>query len=146
MGHAHQTAAGNLAAEIERDRVFAVELSRKSKSGVRALVAIEVAGERCPCGAAQIAGEAQMPGAFVEQILCELRRTGFVEGGRGPGGGFRMAVAAEEVSVLDVVEALNGGTRTSEPASSHTRSPRPRCSGYGRRRVWLSTGSFPRTR
>ena len=118
MGYAYQTAAENPAAETRRDRVFALKLSRKSKYGVRALVAIEVAGERCPCGAAQIAGEAQMPEAFVEQILGELRRTGFVEGRRGPGGGFRMAISAEEVSVLDVVEALDGDPRTSEPASS----------------------------
>lgn len=118
MGRAYQTAAENLAAEIKRDRVFAMKLSRKSKYGVRALVAIEVAAERCPCGAAQIAGEAQMPEAFVEQILGELRRTGFVESRRGHGGGFRMAIAAEEVSVLDVVEALDGDPRTSEPASS----------------------------
>lgn len=55
---------------------------------------------------------------FVGQILGELRRTGYVEGRRGRGGGFRMAVAAEGVSVLDVVEALDGDPRTPEPASS----------------------------
>lgn len=82
---------------------------------VRALVAIEVAGERCPCGTSQIADETKMPRAFVEQILGELRRTGFVESRRGHGGGFRMAIAAEEVSVLDVVEALDGDPWTSGP-------------------------------
>lgn len=117
MGRAYQ-AAENLTAETRGDRGFAMRLGRKCKYGVRALVAVEVAGERCPCGAAQIAGEAQMPGAIAEQILGEFRHTGSLEGRRGPGGGFRPAVAAEEVSVLDVVEALDGEPRTSEPASS----------------------------
>lgn len=73
------------------DYAFVMKLSRKSKYAVRALVVIEVAGERCPCGASRIADETEMPRAFVEQILGELRRAGFVESRRGHGGGFRMA-------------------------------------------------------
>ena len=58
-----------------------------------------------------------MPEAFVGQILGELARAGLVEGCRGAGGGFRLAVAPEGVSVLDVVEALDGAPWAPEAPS-----------------------------
>lgn len=70
-----------------------------------------------------------MPEAFVAQILRELGRAGIVEGRRGAGGGFRLSVPAEEVSVLAVVEALDGGVRGPE-----TRSPEDAPSAVPR--VW----------
>ena len=47
----------------------------------------------------------------LEQILCELRREGLLESRRGAHGGYRFAMPPEEISVLDVVEILDGAVR-----------------------------------
>lgn len=93
-----------------------MRLTRKSKYGVRALV--ELGFGRCPRASSEVAREARMPRAFVEQILGELRRAGLVESRRGAGGGFCPAVPPEEVSVLAVVEALDGTVRPPAMLSS----------------------------
>lgn len=49
-----------------------------------------------------------IPPRYLEQIFQRLRRAGLVEGKRGPGGGYRLARAAGEISVRDVVEAVEG--------------------------------------
>jgi len=74
-----------------------------------------------------------MPEAFVEEILRQLRRSGLVESRRGAGGGFRLAVPPEEVSVLAVVEAMDGPVRVPEAADART----PRAVS----RVWEEAGA-----
>lgn len=64
-----------------------------------------------------------MPEVFVAQILRELGRAGIVAGRRGAGGGFRLVVPAEEVSVLAVVEALDGAPWAPEAPSSDPDAP-----------------------
>lgn len=94
-----------------------MRLTRRSKYAVRALAELaEPEGRpgRCPCAAREVARKTRMPEAFVGQILGELARSGLVEGRRGADGGFRLAVAPEEVTVLDVVEVLDGGSWSPE--------------------------------
>ncbi len=95
-----------------------MKLGRRSKYAVRALVELTLYPERCPHGTGKVARRTRMPEAFVGQILGQLVRNGIVEGRRGAGGGFCLAVPPEEVSVLDVVEALDG-----EPRVAGTPSP-----------------------
>ena len=76
-----------------------------------------------------------MPEAFVGQILGELARAGLVEGRRGADGGFRLAVPPEGVRVLDVVEALDGGSWSPKAASPDPDEP-PAVA-----RVWEEAGA-----
>lgn len=62
-------------------------------------------------GAAQIKDIAErqgIPPRFLEQIFQDLRRAGLVSSKRGPRGGYQLARAAREISVGDVVRALEG--------------------------------------
>ena len=88
-----------------------MRLTQKSKYAVRALVELAVSGREGPLGVAEIARLQRIPERFLEQILGELRREGVLESRRGAHGGYRFAMPTEEISVLDVVEILDGEVR-----------------------------------
>ena len=88
-----------------------MRLTKKSKYAARALV--EIALNECgsPLGAAEIARRQSIPERFLEQILGDLRRAGVLESHRGAHGGYCFAIPSEDVTVLDVVEILDGEIR-----------------------------------
>ncbi len=49
-----------------------------------------------------------VPGAYLAKHLQAMSRAGILESVQGPGGGYRLARPASEISVLDVVEAIDG--------------------------------------
>lgn len=49
-----------------------------------------------------------MPQKFLEGLLSDVRRAGLVHSQRGRGGGYRLARAAADISVADVMRALDG--------------------------------------
>jgi Rrf2 family iron-sulfur cluster assembly transcriptional regulator len=58
-----------------------------------------------------IAAETGIPGHFLAKILQELARDGFLKSSKGPGGGFRLGQPAEDISMLRIVEAVDGPGR-----------------------------------
>ncbi len=49
-----------------------------------------------------------IPARYLEQIFQRLRRAGLVSSKRGPGGGYTLARASNEISIREIVEALEG--------------------------------------
>ncbi len=88
-----------------------MRLTKKSKYAVRALM--ELALDECgsPLGAYEIARRQHIPERFLEQIFGELRRAGILESRRGAHGGFCFSIPPEEITVLDIVEILDGEIR-----------------------------------
>jgi Rrf2 family iron-sulfur cluster assembly transcriptional regulator len=74
---------------------------------------MELALDECgsPLGVHEIARRQHIPERFLEQIFGELRRAEILESRRGARGGFCFAVPPDEVTVLDVVEILDGEVR-----------------------------------
>jgi Rrf2 family protein len=56
----------------------------------------------------RLAAESGTPPAALAQILHRLRRAGLLQARRGPSGGMRLARPASEISVLEVVRAVDG--------------------------------------
>jgi Rrf2 family iron-sulfur cluster assembly transcriptional regulator len=57
----------------------------------------------------RVVGERQaIPPRYLEQIFQRLRRADLVRGKRGPGGGYSLARAADEITLRDIVEAVEG--------------------------------------
>jgi Rrf2 family protein len=85
-----------------------MRVSAKSDYALRAL--IELAGR--PAGVAVTAEELgrlqDIPHGFLQAILAELRRAGFVRSQRGQSGGWVMARPAEQLTVADVIRAVDG--------------------------------------
>ena len=88
-----------------------MRLTQKSKYAVRALVELALNEGESPLGVAEIARRQRIPDRFLEQIFGELRRASVLESRRGAHGGYRFAIPPEEITVLDVVELLDGEVR-----------------------------------
>jgi len=88
-----------------------VRLTQKSKYAVRALM--ELALNECgsPLGVAEIARRQRIPERFLEQIFGELRKADILESHRGAHGGYCFAMPTQEITVLDVLEILDGKIR-----------------------------------
>jgi Rrf2 family protein len=68
--------------------------------------------------AEQLAHAQNIPGKFLEAILTHLRHSGLVKSQRGPDGGFWLARPANEISLADVIRAIDGqllGVRGERP-------------------------------
>lgn len=85
-----------------------ISITSKSPYGVSALVELARAPADRPVPVAEIARRRGVPAQFLEQICASLRRAGLVRSQRGVKGGFQLAKPASEITVLDVVEVLDG--------------------------------------
>lgn len=88
-----------------------MRLSTKTRYGVRAIFDIAFHGQDQPGVAAQakdIARREEIPLRYLEQIFQDLKRAGLVESKRGPRGGYYLKRPADEITLADVVKALQG--------------------------------------
>jgi Rrf2 family protein len=82
--------------------------STKAEYGIRLMVALgRREGER-PISLAALADSETLPLSYLEHLVAKLRDAGLVTSQRGAHGGYRLAVPAEEIRMLEVVEALEG--------------------------------------
>jgi len=90
-----------------------VRITAKVDYAVRATAELAAAqaadgGRRAPRKGEAIATAQAIPLRFLETILADLRRAGIVASQRGAEGGYWLSVPAEEVSVADVIRAVEG--------------------------------------
>jgi Rrf2 family protein len=85
-----------------------MRISAKADYAVRAVVELAAAEGDKPIKAERVATAQQIPLNFLENILGELRHAGIVRSHRGAEGGFRLAKPANEVTVADVIRAVEG--------------------------------------
>jgi Rrf2 family protein len=83
-----------------------VRTTAKADYAVRAAVELAAAGDMVT--ADQIAQAQSIPVNFLENILRDLRRAGLIESRRGQSGGYLLARPAEEISIADVIRAVEG--------------------------------------
>ncbi len=85
-----------------------MRISAKVDYAVRAGVELAAATDEKPIKAERIATAQDIPLNFLENILGELRHAGIVRSHRGAEGGFRLAKPADQVTVADVIRAVEG--------------------------------------
>ncbi|HUS65440.1 MAG TPA: Rrf2 family transcriptional regulator [Kofleriaceae bacterium] len=88
-----------------------MRLSTKTRYGVRAIFDIAYHGQDAPQLAAQardIAVREHIPVRYLEQIFQDLKRAGLVDSKRGPRGGYYLKRPATDISLSEVVRALQG--------------------------------------
>jgi len=94
-----------------------MRLSARADYALRA--AIELAAAHDGHVTAEHIAQAQnIPGKFLETILTHLRRSNIVRSQRGPDGGFWLARPASEISLADIIRAIDGqllGVRGERP-------------------------------
>ncbi|GHD29912.1 RrF2 family transcriptional regulator [Streptomyces galbus] len=86
-----------------------MRISARADYAVRAVLELAVRqGGGDPVKAESIAAAQDIPHKFLEGILGDLRRAGVVDSRRGGGGGYRLARAADAITVADVIRAVDG--------------------------------------
>jgi Rrf2 family protein len=85
-----------------------VRISAKAEYAVRAAVELASVDDERPVKAERLATAQEIPLNFLENILGELRHAGIVRSHRGAEGGFRLARPAGEITIADVIRAVDG--------------------------------------
>ncbi len=85
-----------------------MRLTAKSEYGLLAMIDVARSYQDGPASARGISERQAIPVKFLEQLLVSLRRAGLVSSVRGVRGGFVLADDPARITVLDVVEALEG--------------------------------------
>jgi Rrf2 family protein len=93
-----------------------MRLSARADYALRAAVELAAADDRVT--AERLSGAQDIPGPFLETILTQLRRSNIVRCQRGPDGGFWLARPAGEISLAEIIRAIDGqllGVRGERP-------------------------------
>lgn len=85
-----------------------ISITTKSPYALRALVELYRHGEVGPVPIAELARRGEIPVQFLEQLFATLRRAGVLRSQRGVKGGYSFAQPAGEITVLAIVELLDG--------------------------------------
>ena len=83
-------------------------LSSRARYATRALLDLTVNAEHHPVPIHEIAERQVIPLKFLEQVMLSLKRHGFVQSRKGPGGGYLLARPANEITLGAVVRAVDG--------------------------------------
>ena len=83
-------------------------LTKKTKYAVKALMALARNKENKPMLISEIAAKEQLPKKFLEAILLELKRSGFLGSKKGAGGGYYLMKKAEEIVLAAIIRVIDG--------------------------------------
>ena len=82
--------------------------STKAEYGVRVMVELARSAGAEPVPLAEIAAKDGLPLAYLEHLAARLRKAGLIDSRRGSRGGYLLARPAREITMAEVVEALEG--------------------------------------
>jgi Rrf2 family transcriptional regulator, cysteine metabolism repressor len=82
--------------------------STKTEYGVRVMVELARRSGEDPVPLAEIASRGDLPLAYLEHLVARLRKAGLVDSRRGSRGGYLLARSPTEITMAEVVEALEG--------------------------------------
>ena len=85
-----------------------MKLSTKGKYGLRAFIDLAASGEGQPVSILSIAQRQEISISYLEKLMAMLKKAGLVESVRGVNGGYTVARPMDEISVRDVLRALEG--------------------------------------
>jgi len=77
-----------------------------------AMVDLANCNSQKPVTLAEIAERQEISLSYLEQLFSKLRRAGLVKSVRGPGGGYKLAFAADNIRVSDVIRAVDEPLKT----------------------------------
>jgi Rrf2 family iron-sulfur cluster assembly transcriptional regulator len=84
-----------------------MKLSTKGRYAVTAMMDLAIHDKYGPVTLSEISQCQGISLSYLEQLFAKLRKSGLVEGVRGPGGGYRLARSAEQVTVADIISAVD---------------------------------------
>ena len=94
-----------------------MRMSTKAQSAVTATLSLALHYKEGPLNVADLSEEQGISVSYLEQLFAYLRRGGLVQGVRGPGGGYILTRPASDISLADIVAAVDG-PQAVEPATA----------------------------
>jgi len=93
-----------------------MKLTTRGHYSVKALLDLSLQPPTKPASVTAIARRQELPAPYLEKLLLELRRAGLVDSVRGAQGGYRLARAADQISLGQILEAVG---ETIDPLPRH---------------------------
>lgn len=84
-----------------------MRLTTKGRYAVTAMVHLALHSDRGRISLGEIADQHSISQSYLEQLFAALRKRGLVDGTRGPGGGYQLGRARSEITVADVIDAVD---------------------------------------
>ena len=93
-----------------------MRLSTKGRYAVTAMMELAIHEKHGLTTLADISRDQGISLSYLEQLFAHLRRSGLVEGVRGPGGGYRLARPADAITIADIVSVVDETPGTAHSA------------------------------
>ncbi len=84
-----------------------MKLTTKGRYAVTAMLDLSLHGDDGPVSLAEISDRQEISLSYLEQLFSKLRRNNLVESMRGPGGGYRLGRDPQDVSISDIIAAVD---------------------------------------
>lgn len=84
-----------------------MRMSTKGRFAVNAMIDLALRERAGPVALASISQRQNISLSYLEQLFGRMRRLGLVESTRGPGGGYRLSRSSSEITVADIVQAVD---------------------------------------
>lgn len=104
-----------------------MRLSTKSRYAVTAMLDLAVNGSQGPVTLADISENQSISLSYLEQLFAALRAKGLVRGVRGPGGGYYLGRESSEISVADIICAVDEWVEYTRSKSQQAGSEQRQC-------------------
>lgn len=104
-----------------------MKLSTKGRYAVTAMMDLAIHEKYGPVTLADISQIQGISLSYLEQLFANLRRKNLVEGTRGPGGGYRLARPASEITIAEIVTAVDEHLDTTRCAGQENCQEGERC-------------------
>jgi Rrf2 family protein len=101
-----------------------MEISRRADYGVRVIIDLAALPKDGRASTSEIADRQNIPAPFLAKIISQLSLSGLVSTYRGSGGGVSLVRPASEISLLQVIEALDGPLQLNRCAIEPDACPR----------------------
>lgn len=110
-----------------------MKLSTKGRYAITAMMELAVREQNGPTPLIEIAQTQHISLSYLEQLFAKLRQQGLVKGVRGPGGGFRLNRQAQDITIAEIINAVDGeGFQSFATAADHMPDGQP----FVSKRLW----------
>jgi Rrf2 family transcriptional regulator, iron-sulfur cluster assembly transcription factor len=83
-----------------------MRLSTRGRFAITALIDLALREENIPVPLADLALRHHISLSYLEQVFAKLRQAGLIESTRGPGGGYTLGFRGDQISVADIITAI----------------------------------------
>ena len=116
-----------------------MRISTKGEYASRAMLELALHHDEGPLHIRDISAAQDIPLRFLEQILLQLKRAGYLRSKKGPNGGYYLAKAPSRISAAEIIRVMDGPLAPIDCVSVTAREVCPREQVCGLRGLWKET-------